>query len=120
METLRLGLAQINTTVGDISRNTAKVLEWVRRAREEGVDAVIFPELTTVGYPPEDLLCRSQFITDNLSCLREIRQTTSGPMVVVVGFVDRQDDIYNAAAVLQDGRLLGVYRKQLLPNYGVF
>lgn len=119
METLRLGLAQINTTVGDISRNTAKVLEWVRRAREEGVDAVIFPELTTVGYPPEDLLFRTEFLRENLRARDEIVAASEG-IAVVFGFVDCPDDIYNAAAIACDGALCGVYHKRFLPNYGVF
>ena len=119
MRTLRLGLAQINTTVGDLEGNVAKVLEYVGRARELGVDLVSFPELTITGYPPEDLLLRPRFIDDNLAALEQVVGACQG-ITAVVGFVDRKDDIYNAAAVIHDGRLADVYHKQFLPNYGVF
>jgi NAD+ synthase (glutamine-hydrolysing) len=77
------------------------------------------PELAITGYPPEDLLLRQRFIDDNLRALEEVTATSAG-LTLVVGFVDQDDDIYNAAAVLHDGRLAGVYHKQYLPNYGVF
>ena len=120
MRRLRIGLAQINPTVGDLRGNTNKILDGIQRAGRQQVDVLAFPELAITGYPPEDLLCRSQFIADNLACLDEIRQSASGPMAVIVGFVDRKDDTYNAAAILQDRQLVGVYQKQMLPNYGVF
>lgn len=120
MRELRLALAQINPVVGDLRGNVEKVLAGMGRAESLQVDLLAFPELTLTGYPPEDLLRRPQFIADNLACLDEVRRAAQGPMVVVVGFVDRQDDIYNAAAVLQEQRLAGVYHKRLLPNYGVF
>ncbi len=119
MRTLRLALAQINPTVGDLAGNVAKIREWTERARAEGADVVCFPELAVTGYPPEDLLLRPSFIEDNLDAVRELAAGTRG-IVSVVGFVDRQDDIYNAAAVLADGRIAGVYHKRFLPNYGVF
>jgi len=119
MRTLRLGLAQINTTVGDLEGNVAKVREYVGRARELGVDLVSFPELTITGYPPEDLLLRPRFIDDNLAALEQVVSACQG-ITAVVGFVDRKDDIYNAAAIIHDGRLADVYHKQFLPNYGVF
>lgn len=120
MRRLRLGLAQLNPTVGDLKNNTRKVLDCIQQAQSHQVDILAFPELSLTGYPPEDLLCRSQFITDNLDCLEKVRQAVTGRLVVIVGFVDRQDDTYNAAAVVQDKRLLGVYHKHFLPNYGVF
>ncbi len=120
MKTLRIALAQVNPTVGNLKGNTEKVLAGMQQAERLQVDILAFPELSLTGYPPEDLLLRPQFITDNLACLDEVRRATRGPMVVIVGFVDRQDATYNAAAVLQDRLLAGVYRKHRLPNYGVF
>ena len=118
---LRVGLAQINTTVGDLDGNVAKVLEYAQRAQERGADLLAFPELTVTGYPPEDLLLRDQFILDNLAALKRIVQDAPHGIALVVGFVDQDGEgIYNAAAVIKDGAIAGVYRKQLLPNYGVF
>lgn len=119
MRALRVALAQIDTTVGDLGGNVRNIREWSERARSEGADIVCFPELAVTGYPPEDLLLRPSFIEDNLEAIRELAASTRG-IVSVVGFVDRQDDIYNAAAVLADGRVAGVYHKRFLPNYGVF
>jgi NAD+ synthase (glutamine-hydrolysing) len=119
VRTLRLGLAQINTTVGDLNGNAAKVLDHVDRARELGVDLLSFPEMTITGYPPEDLLLRPQFILDNLAVLQRVVKGCQG-ITVVVGFVDRDHDVHNAAATIHDGRLVDVYHKQFLPNYGVF
>ncbi len=120
MKQLRVALAQINTTVGDIEGNVAQVLEYVQRARDLGADIVAFPELAVTGYPPEDLLLRPAFVQDNLEALGEIVSGCTD-ITAVVGFVDRDDaGIYNAAAVIHDGGLADVYRKQRLPNYGVF
>ena len=120
MHKLRVGLAQINTTVGDLEGNVAKVLQYVERAREMGVDIVSFSELTVTGYPPEDLLLRPSFLRDNREALETVMKGCVG-ITAVVGFVEVDgDDIYNAAAVIHDGGLADVYRKQRLPNYGVF
>ena len=120
MQTLRVGLAQINTTIGDLAGNAAKVREWTARARDAGVDVVSFPELTITGYPPEDLLLRPRFIADNLEALDSVLEACHG-ITAVVGFVALEaGDIYNAAAVIHDGRIVDTYRKQHLPNYGVF
>ena len=116
---LRVGLAQVNPTVGDIDGNARRILDWLARARGLGCDLVAFPELIITGYPPEDLLFKSAFIEANLKALRHIAAATSG-LTAVVGFVDKRDDIFNAAAVLHDGAVAGVYHKQYLPNYGVF
>jgi len=136
-KTLRVGLAQINTTIGDLEGNVRKALHYVDRARELGVDVVSFPELTVTGYPPEDLLLRPGFVADNIAALEGMVEACRG-ITVVVGFVDRGEEarsliwgpvgatdvsrtpIYNAAAVIHDGRLAHVYRKERLPNYGVF
>ena len=95
------------------------MLDEIERARALGVDLVAFPELCLTGYPPEDLLFRSAFIEANLRALDRVARASTG-LIVVVGFVDRQDDIMNAAAVCHDGAVAGVYHKQYLPNYGVF
>jgi NAD+ synthase (glutamine-hydrolysing) len=119
MRTLRIALAQINTTVGDLDGNTRKILDGIERARAAEADLVTFPELSITGYPPEDLLFKPRFIRANLDCLQTIINTTTG-VIAVVGFVDSEDDIYNAAAVIADCQMVGVYRKSYLPNYGVF
>jgi NAD+ synthase (glutamine-hydrolysing) len=119
LRVLRVGLAQINTTVGDLEGNVAKILEYARRARDLGVDLVSYPELAVTGYPPEDLLLRRRFVLDNLDALDAVVKGSAG-ISMVVGFVDADADIYNAAAVIHDGKLAGVYHKQYLPNYGVF
>jgi NAD+ synthase (glutamine-hydrolysing) len=119
MRTLRVALAQINTTVGDLEGNAAKVIDYANRARDLDADVVAFPELTLTGYPPEDLLLRRAFIRDNQRALERVVESIRG-ITAVVGFVDSDGDIYNAAAVVHDGKLAGVYHKQFLPNYGVF
>ncbi|HMH54278.1 MAG TPA: NAD+ synthase [Candidatus Acidoferrum sp.] len=119
MKIVRVGLAQINATVGDLEGNVRKIVDAIERARQRGVGLVAFPELAVPGYPPEDLLFKSAFIEANLRALDAVTRATSG-LTAVVGFVDRRDDIFNAAAVLHDGRIAGVYHKHYLPNYGVF
>jgi len=116
---LRIALCQANFTVGDIPGNEKKIVQLIQRARRRNVDIVTFPELAITGYPPEDLLLKPQFIQDNLAALERIAKTTNG-ISAIVGFVDYSDDVYNAAAVLHDGRLSGIYHKIHLPNYGVF
>src|SRR6266852_1129130 len=119
MRRLRVGLAQVNPTVGDIDGNPSRVLEWLERARGLGCDLVAFPELIVTGYPPEDLLFKSAFIEANLRALADVARQSRG-ITAVVGYVDKRDDIFNAAAVLHDGEQVGTYHKQYLPNYGVF
>ena len=119
MRTLRLAMAQINVTVGDLEGNSQKILEYIEKARALEADLVAFPELAVPGYPPEDLLLKPQFIQDNISQMRRIAEAAKD-IVVVVGFVDAESDIYNSAAVASDGRQVGVYHKRHLPNYGVF
>ncbi len=119
MRTLRLGMGQINPTVGNLEGNTRKIIQYIHNAREIGTDLVTFPELSITGYPPEDLLLMPRFIDANLECLQEI-VAASESITVLVGFVDRRDDIYNAAALINDGKLEAVYHKIHLPNYGVF
>ncbi len=119
MKTVRIALCQINPTVGDLEGNVRKITDFIKRAGEHYPDIIAFPELAVTGYPPEDLLLKPQFIKDTLAALREI-QKSAGETVVVTGFVDRRDDIYNAAAVLYNGQLIDVYQKMHLPNYSVF
>ena len=118
---LRLALAQVNATVGDIAGNVRKVLSACGRAREAGANLVAFPEMVLPGYPPEDLLLRASFVEENLAAWREVAGSARG-VTVVAGFVDRdaKGRACNAAGVAADGRVLGVYRKMHLPNYGVF
>ncbi len=119
-ESLRIALAQINTTVGDIAGNLALIKEAFRNARSLGADIVAFPELSVTGYPPEDLLMRPLFIDDNLAALKKIAAFID-ERAAVVGFVDRlKGTLFNAAAVLYKGKVRAVYHKMLLPNYGVF
>ena len=119
MRTFRLAMAQINVTVGDLEGNTEKIIEYTDRARSLQADLIAFPELALPGYPPEDLVFKPQFINDNLAKVRQICEA-SRDIAVVVGFVDANGDIHNAAAVAYDGRLVGAYHKMYLPNYGVF
>ena len=102
MRTLRIALAQINTTVGDLDGNTAKVLDYTARARDLGADLVAFPELAITGYPPEDLLFKHQFIEDNKARMRQVVEESDG-ITSIVGFVDSDADLHNAAAVAHDG-----------------
>jgi NAD+ synthase (glutamine-hydrolysing) len=118
-EPLRVALAQINTTVGDIPGNAAKISETTARARDAGAGLVVFPELTLTGYPPEDLLLKTHFLDAAGAALRELATGIRG-IVALVGFPERADDVYNAAAVLADGQVAAVYRKIFLPNYSVF
>ncbi|MBM4442890.1 MAG: NAD+ synthase [Candidatus Rokubacteria bacterium] len=119
MRRFRIGLAQINPTVGDLDGNVRKIVDGIARARATGCRLVAFPELAVPGYPPEDLLFKPAFIEANLRALDEITRASRG-LTAVVGFVDKRDDIFNAAAILHDGARAGVYHKQYLPNYGVF
>ena len=119
MRRLRVGLGQINPTIGDFEGNVRMIVAGIERARALGCSLVAFPELAISAYPPEDLLFKPAFIEANLRALEDVTRASRG-LTVVVGFVDRRDDIFNAAAVLHDGARAGVYHKQYLPNYGVF
>ena len=119
MRRLRIGMAQLNTTVGDFEGNYQKILGSIGEARSLAVDLLTFPELAICGYPPEDLLLKLQFTSENLQYLDKVVKASSG-LTIVVGFVDAKDDLYNAAAIIHNGQLAGVYHKAYLPNYGVF
>ena len=116
---LRIALAQIDTTVGDIAGNVAKVQEHIARARHQGAELVVFPELAVTGYPPEDLLLKEHFLSDARTAVQRLAAETKD-IVALVGFPERAEDVYNAAAVLAGGEVRGIYRKTYLPNYGVF
>src|SRR3972149_1404261 len=122
MRPIRLGLAQINCTVGDLDGNAGKIMDYSRKAADLGVDLLVFPELSVSGYPPEDLLLKPQFVADCREKLDEIAKFSAEvpPLTLVVGGVDGQTDVYNGAGVMNNGRLTDVYHKIFLPNYGVF
>jgi NAD+ synthase (glutamine-hydrolysing) len=119
MRTLRIGLCQINTTVGDIDGNTRKILDYIAKGKKVGTDLLVFPEMAVTGYPAEDLLLMPKFIEANLKAIKQISKATSS-ITAVVGFVNKDGDIFNSAALLHDGKLIDVYSKIYLPNYGVF
>jgi NAD+ synthase (glutamine-hydrolysing) len=116
---LRVALAQINPTVGDIRGNARKTSGQIARARDEGAALVVFPELTLSGYPPEDLLLKTSFLDAARAALGELAAETRD-IVAVVGYPEQAEDVYNTAAVLADGDVVATYRKMYLPNYGVF
>src|SRR4029077_8368261 len=118
MRRVRMGLGQVNPTVGAVEANARLVIAGMERARALGCDVVAFPELCLTGYPPEDLLFKPAFIEANLRALDRVARASTG-LIVVVGFVDRRDNIMNAAAICHEGVVAGVYHKQYLPNYGV-
>src|SRR3954466_2336367 len=116
---LRVALAQINATVGDIRGNARKISDDIARARDEGAALVVFPELALTGYPPEDLLLKTSFLDAARAALSELAAETKD-IVAVVGYPEQAEDVYNTAAVLADGAVVAGYRKMYLPNYGVF
>lgn len=119
---LRVALAQVNVTVGDLQGNQTKILQAMRQAHEVGAHIVCLPELALTGYPPEDLLLKPGFVAANRAALHELITASRDlpGLTSVIGFVDRVHDIYNAAAVVHEGKLVGAYHKHYLPNYGVF
>lgn len=136
MRSLRIAMAQMNPTVGDLSGNVRRIAAWMREARRAQADVVAFPELAVTGYPPEDLLFKPRFIEDTYRALKAVAAETRG-LVAVVGYVGRgtttamspntaslpsagRHDLYNAAALISDRRVLASYCKRHLPNYGVF
>jgi NAD+ synthase (glutamine-hydrolysing) len=116
---MRLALAQINTTVGDLDANREHILGAISQANDAAADLVLLPELAVTGYPPEDLLLRPGFVRAAAESLHEIARGTRG-IVALVGFPHFDRDLFNACAICADGEVQAVYRKRFLPNYGVF
>jgi NAD+ synthetase len=121
---MRIALAQINPTVGDIVANTAKHLDFIARAKQQGATLVVFPELSLLGYPPKDLLLKSQFIADSFRALDEIARQVRG-IDVIIGYADRNPapigrPLHNAVALLREGKIHSRHFKTLLPTYDVF
>jgi NAD+ synthase (glutamine-hydrolysing) len=119
MPRLRVVAAQLDLVVGDLEGNAARILDSYDRAEALGADLVAFPELAITGYPPEDLLLRPAFVAQAGEWLEKVAART-GHAAAIIGFPQADRDLYNAAAVCAHGRVLGVYRKHLLPNYAVF
>jgi len=118
---VRVGLGQINSVVGGMRENVKKMSEVVEKAQRQGVQILTFPELSVCGYPPEDLMLRIDFLKANVEAVQEFaRSTVNTGLVLIVGFVDFGNDIYNAAAIIHEGKIRAIYRKSILPNYGVF
>ena len=134
MQTFRLAMVQMNPTVGDLVGNTRAICRWIKEARKAKVDAVVFPELAVTGYPPEDLLHKPRFLYDANQMVQRIVKQSHGLCVVVGCLASNHGSnvsatrvmpptlsyLYNAAAVIADRQVFGVYRKRYLPNYGVF
>ncbi|MDQ3630923.1 MAG: NAD+ synthase [Actinomycetota bacterium] len=116
---MRIALAQLNTTVGDLPGNEALMSAALEEAKAAGAQLVLFPELAVTGYPPEDLLFKEHFLAGARACVDRLAERAEG-IAAIVGFPERSDDVYNAAAVCAGGAVVGVYRKLRLPNYGVF
>ncbi len=119
MKTLRIAVCQINTTIGDLEGNTRKIIKNIKKARKIRADIAVFPELSISGYPPEDLLLKPHFLSENQKYLDIITKET-GSIIAVVGFINKQDVLYNSAAVMYNGKIEGIHNKIRLPNYGVF
>lgn len=119
MNSLRLALCQINPVVGDLPGNAARILADLEKAREAGAQIVVFPEMSLTGYPPEDLLLKTDFIQAAASELTALAARTDG-ITAVFGTIHHDRDLFNAAVVAHDGHIAAVYHKRFLPNYGVF
>ena len=124
VDTLRIAIAQLNLTVGDLDGNVARALEMVERAEAADADVVLLPEMTITGYPPEDLVLKRGFLGDVRASLEKFAAGT-GRTAAVVGFADGDDNsvgknAWNAVAVCAGGKIHGTYHKRHLPNYDVF
>jgi NAD+ synthase (glutamine-hydrolysing) len=120
IDTLRLALCQIDAVVGDVDGNTERIARAMREAADAGARIAVFPELAISGYPPEDLLLRERFLQDCRDAIGDLAAEAPEGLVAVVGWPERDEDVYNAAAVLDGGDVVASYRKVHLPNYGVF
>jgi len=117
---MKIAIAQINTTVGDINGNFERIISSITKAKNEKAELIIFPELTLTGYPPRDLLIKKSFIQKNIEVLHQLVEYTKN-IAIIVGFVDKKDgELFNAAALISDRKIIGIYHKVHLPNYDVF
>src|SRR3989338_4230607 len=116
MKYIRAGIAQINTTVGDLGGNTRKIIQFTRKAKKLKINLITFPELAITGYPPKDLLLKTKFIKENQQRLCDIVKETEG-IIAIVGFVNDDGDVFNSAAVIHDRKIIGIQHKIHLPNY---
>ncbi|MCX7771126.1 MAG: NAD+ synthase, partial [Proteobacteria bacterium] len=119
MNTIRVAAGQINSTLGDFEYNTKKIIEYIKEAQNKDADIIIFPELAISGYPPEDLVYKKSFLSANLKSIQKILPHTKD-IIVIVGFINVEHDIFNSACILYNGEIKGIYNKIFLPNYGVF
>ena len=120
MSKIKISMSQINTTVGSLDSNTKKIIEKITKAKKEKSNVICFPELSITGYPPEDLVLSELFIKNNIQALNSIKKHTKN-IIAIVGFIDKDiNGIYNSAAILNNGKIIEIYRKTKLPNYGVF
>jgi len=119
---MKIALAQINPTVGEVEHNYHLICKSISDAKQKKAELVVFPELCLTGYPPKDLLMKKKFVARNLEMIQRIvTESKDSEVALIIGFVDLQDDqLYNAAAIIDQGKLLGVYHKIHLPNYDVF
>ena len=120
MSKIKISMSQINTIVGSLDSNTKKIIDKITKAKKEKSNVICFPELSITGYPPEDLVLSDLFIKNNIKALNSIKKHTKN-IIVIVGFIDKDiNGIYNSAAILNNGKIIEIYRKTKLPNYGVF
>ncbi|HOV90075.1 MAG TPA: NAD+ synthase [Syntrophorhabdaceae bacterium] len=119
-DSIRIAMCQINPTVGNLKGNEKKIIQYLKEALSNHADIICFPEMVITGYPPEDLILKPHFVQESLNVLNEISKEVAD-VVTVCGFIDREEDrLYNAAAVIYNNSIYGIYHKALLPNYGVF
>ncbi len=118
---MNIALAQINPTVGALEKNAQKIIQYIQHAQSQHCDLLIFPEMAIVGYPPKDLLLKKNLIDKNLNLLHSLISHTKN-ITIIVGFVDKdqQQNLYNAAAVISNQKIIKTYHKVHLPNYDVF
>ncbi|MCX7990909.1 MAG: NAD+ synthase [Proteobacteria bacterium] len=119
MDIVRVGICQINSVVGDIRGNYQKIINYANTAKEKGCHIAVFPELALCGYPPEDLVFKKTFLKQNEEYIRKITEEVKD-IILIVGFAHFENDIFNSAGIIYNGKIEGIYNKIFLPNYGVF
>jgi NAD+ synthase (glutamine-hydrolysing) len=119
---IRIAIAQMNSIVGDYQQNTKKIKKYIRQACNNHADIILFPEMCVNGYPPEDLLLKTQFLNDSLKSIKDVKDFTEDKdIVIILGAVecDEYYNIYNSAQIIFKGNLLGKYKKRLLSSFSV-